>query len=571
MIDYRYGTIAELHDLVDEDKELFFDTETDGFYGRILLAQFYQEHWDKVIFIKKPELLDLIVFLSKCHLVMQNASYDITTIQRQSRTSWVPEKFEDTLYLARLHFYEKEKFSLDNLMIYVLRYDPYKKADINKKEMQTSDWSGTLTDKQQLYAALDVYHLPDVYNTVKASKDNFLYKLDILSLKEALLWQCNGFPVDKEKLDRQYIQNKQLIKEQNLAINCNSYVQVRPYIGSDNSDDLGLAEEIHFGNKRALKVRIVRKLEKQQSFIRKFDTDDRNIYGIFAPSARSGRYTCKKQNLQQIPRALKHLFGFEPGSDDVLVYSDYPQLELKGVCAVTKETKMEKLFRANEDLHNFTAKMLFGENFTAEDRQIAKQANFALLYGAGWNQLGKILLKECGFYLGERELRKLHVNWHNLWSIINAWQQDGIKRWRAGMIGSTPLGRKYKAKMMTDYLNMQIQGFGAEVAKLAMHYMILELKEKGWYNKQVKLINFVHDSYFFKCENNPEIYKPTAEIIARNMQIAWFSCCTNTKIPDLPMPIDVMVGYNVKGIDGDDYIYKYELESMHYYNEKGEY
>lgn len=571
MIKYRYGTIEELHTLVNVDKEVFFDTETDGLYGQIFLAQFYQEDWEEVIMVQKPVLFDLMILLAKCYIVMQNSSYDISTIQRQSGIVWVPERFEDTLYLARLHFYEKEKFSLDNLIEYVLRYSPYDKAGLNKTTMQKSDWSGTLTEDQQLYASLDVYHLPDVYNTIKKSKEDYLYQLDMVSLKEALVWQNNGFSVDKEALDKHYITNKQLIAEEQLPINCNSYVQVRKYIGSNNSDGLGLAMEEYKGNERAARTRKVRKLEKQQSFIRKFDTDDSKIYGLFAPSARSGRYTCKKQNLQQIPRKLKHLFGLEKGSDKVLVFSDYPQLEIRAVCAVTRETKMEKLLREGEDLHAFVAEMIFGSKFTKEQRQISKTANFALLYGASHIVLGSILLKDDDLYMPEKELKNIKVKWNRIWSILTDWQQDGIQRWRAGMIGQTPLGRKYKAKMMTDYLNIQIQGFGAEIAKIAMHYMIDEVKEKGWYNKEVKFVNFIHDSYYFEVDNNPEIYEEIAKIMARCMQTAWFASCVHIKIPDLPMPIEVLVGHNVKGLDNGDHIYKYELEGMHYYNKEGEY
>jgi len=571
MINYEYTTIENLSNIINIDKELYFDTETNGLYGQVFLAQFYQEDWDKVFLVQKPVLFDLMILLSKCYIVLQNASYDITTIQRQSGINWVPERFEDTLYLARLHFYEKEKFSLDNLMTYVLRYNPYEKAGFNKDVMQKSNWSGTLTEDQIQYASIDVWHLPDVYNTVKKSKNDYLYELDIISLKEALVWQCNGYAVDQEQLDKQYIINKQLIAEAQLPINCNSYVQVRPYIGSNNSDGLGLAMEEYKGNKRAANVRYVRKLEKQQSFLRKFYSEDNRIYGIFAPSARSGRYTCKKQNLQQIPRKLKHVFGLDPSLDKVLVFSDYPQLEIRGVCAVVKETKMEELLRKGEDLHGFAASMIFGSEYTKEQRQIAKTANFALLYGASHLILGGILLKDNDLYLPEDELKKIKLKWNRLWAILTAWQQIGIKRWRAGMINQTPLGRKYKARMMTDYLNMEIQGFGAEVAKIAMHYMIDEVKEKGWYNKEVKFVNFIHDSYYFEVDNNPEIYKAVSEIMARCMQTAWFACCVHLKIPDLPMPIEVFVGYNVKGLDNGDYIYKYELDGMKYYNEKGEY
>jgi DNA polymerase I-like protein with 3'-5' exonuclease and polymerase domains len=503
MISWKFMTLEELEQQIDFDQEVFFDTETDGMYGAVMLAQFYQPHWDMVALVRKPDHILLMALLNKTHSVMHNCSYDLSTMQRQvGNAAWCPEKFEDTLFLARLHFYEKEKFSLDEVMYYALNYDPYKKAGLRKSEMQKTKWSGPLTDDQLMYASIDVYHLPDVYNQVKCKRDDFLYKLDMISLREALIWQTNGFPVDPEALEKKYKENEQAIADEKLAINCNSYQQVRAYIGSDNSDDLGLATEANLGNERAAKVRRTRKLTKQQSFLRKFDSPDNRIFGIFNPSARSGRYTCREQNLQQIPRALKGVFGLDPEMGRVLIYSDYAQLELRAACAITGEKKMETLFREGADLHDYTAEGLFGAQFTKDERQIAKTANFALLYGASHKILGNILLKDCDMLLPESELKSIKNKWNNLWSTITVWQQNGIKRWRQGLIGQTPNGRKYKAKMMTDYLNIQVQGFGSEIAKLAMHYMIKEFEEMGWYNSAVQLDNFVHDSYYWECDTH---------------------------------------------------------------------
>ena len=101
---------------------------------------------------------------------------------------------------------------------------------------------------------------------------------------------------------------------------------------------------------------------------------------------------------------------------------------------------------------------------------------------------------------------------------------------------------------MTDQLAMQIQGFEAEVAKLAMHYMLPKLKAL---HPDIKLCNFIHDSYIFTCPNEPEIYKEASRIIACAMQEGWSEMCKDVTITDLPMPVTVKVGWNWGDIEGD--------------------
>ena len=351
------------------------------------------------------------------------------------------------------------------------------------------------------------------------------------------------------------------IKEIALPINCNSYKQVRPYIGSEMSDDGGLAKLSSQGNERAKLVRETRKLTKSNSFLTKFNetmevlNDDFGlIYGKFKCSPRSGRTASDKQNLQQLPRKLKKIFGVEEDGDKVIIYSDFAQIQLRAVCVKTGDKKMEKLFRDGEDLHNFVAEMIFGKDFTKTHRQICKTANFSLLFGAGINTFIAILLKEAGLSLSEKEARDLDKKWKALWVQINAWQQQGIKDWRKKIPWETPLGRRYTARMMTDQLAMQIQGFEAEVAKLGMHYMIPKLKEL---HSDIKLRNFIHDSYIFTAPNKPEIYEKASVIIADAMQEGWKQMCQNVLIPDLAMPVNVRVGWNWGDIEEDNFIFEH--------------
>jgi len=553
-VPFKFIPITELKNHIDLEKPVMADTETIGLYGKIRIIQFFQEGWEEVLIVENPDPFQLVAAISKAHLVFHNAHYDISTIQANlGGITWLPEKYDCTFLLSRLHFFKKEKFSLDEVVKYVLDVDIY--GD-DKKEMHKADWSvPVLSTKQIAYAASDVLYLYDVYNVVNTQEENINYRLDILSTNYALDFQNNGFPFDETKLNAQYAHNLARIEAIALPINCNSYQQVREYIGSNMSDDLGLSTLIAQGNTRAKDVKETRKLTKENSFLKKFlDTaDDGCIFGKFKFSPRSGRSASDSQNLQQLPRSTKGIFGVSTEDDIVIIYSDFSQMQLRGVCAVTGDKTMEELFRKDEDIHSYVAKIIFGENYTKQDRQICKTANFGLLFGAGVATFQNILLKQAGLNLPEDEAAAIKKKWLQLWKEVAAWQTEGIRAWKRKEAWETPLGRRYTARMMTDQLAMQIQGFEAEVAKLSMHYMMPKLKEL---DPGIKLRNFVHDSYIYTCPKDEQLYKAASLIIAESMQEGWQEMSQSVKIKDLPMPVNVRAGYNWGDIEDGEYIYE---------------
>ncbi len=549
---YEITTFDAIHLDIDLSKNLAFDTETKGLYGKIQLAQFYQKHWPRPLIVKHPDIKELIKFLYEIkdvNIVMQQASYDVAVVQRQSKLPYVPKNFDDTLLLSRLAFPYFEEFGLEFLLQNSLGFDPYKSAGINKEVMQKSNWDEPAPDQLE-YAAIDVFYLLDLYEIVKEQKKTISYQLDILSLKYAMEFQTNGIPVDTEKLLKIEQSNTQRIKEISLPINCNSFAQVRKYIESDESDDLGLSKLSILGNQKAKDVRETRKLIKQNSFIKNYITPDERIYGVFGPYARSGRFTCKADNLQQIPRALKAALG----TKNALIYADFSQLELRCIAAITNDKKLVDLFLNGDDVHNYTAQMCFGDGYTEDDRQVAKACNFNLLYGGGVRMLQSIIIKQANRFIELEALYKIVNKWKRLFPGLMRWQENGKQDFNAGRLGTTPFGRQYKAKMMTDQLNIQNQGFGAEVAKLAMHYMYPKLIAEG-----AQLINFVHDSYLVEVEDNEEKYQKCARIIGEAMQEAWVEACQTVKVKGIKMPVKILVGHNWKEIESKQFKWSLEL------------
>ena len=129
-----------------------------------------------------------------------------------------------------------------------------------KSELQKSKWTNELTEKQLLYGAIDVIHLLDIFEMTKGMLEAFNYKLDILFTRYCLDFQWNGMPVLEEALQQRFADNKTAIEEMNMPINVNSWQQVRPYIGEDESDALALTTFKLKGNKRAGDVLKTRKI-----------------------------------------------------------------------------------------------------------------------------------------------------------------------------------------------------------------------------------------------------------------------------------------------------------------------
>lgn len=550
---------CELKDVViDKTKPIAVDTETLGFYQKVRLVQLYQSDWDKVKVVSYPNELALQTVLAGVKQIYHNAHYDITTIQ-QTNTRWIPDDFEDTFLLARIALPKLGEYSLDVVMTSVLGYDPYKKAGLDKKKMQSANWAGALTNDHLTYAAIDVYHLLTVYEAVKHVADSMSYKLDKLSLGYALDFQWNGLPINIKRCLDLKVKNIKTLKENPIPVNPNSWKQVRAWLDTDESDDLALARLAAAGCTKSTLIRLHRKLLKQNNFLDKYAKP--RIYGKFKPSARSGRFTSDDENLQQIPRALKCIV--EAAEGKVLIYADYAQLELRTIAVITKCIEMIMRFKNYEDLHDFVAAMLFGADFSKNDRQITKTCNFNFLYAGGIAVFLGILLKNTGISITEAKANGLRNTWRKLFKEVTAWQQAGIRAHQQGKVWHTPFGRPYYGNLITDQLNIQNQGFGSEIAKLAMHYYLKDgkLTELGGI-----LCNFIHDAYITECEDDPAVYMPIAEHMAKSMQTAWFEGCKMVDTRDVPMPVKVLIGKNWGDMENGIFTAKVELKGLEFVN-----
>ncbi|RME96073.1 MAG: DNA polymerase I, partial [Bacteroidetes bacterium] len=115
--------------------------------------------------------------------------------------------------------------------------------------------------------------------------------------------------------------------------------------------------------------------------------------------AATGRLSSQNPNLQNIPirtpEGRKIREAFVPrDADHVLLAADYSQIELRLIAEISGDEAMLEAFQQGLDIHRATAARVFDtpyEEVSREQRNAAKTVNFAIIYGAGSQNLSQQL------------------------------------------------------------------------------------------------------------------------------------------------------------------------------------
>lgn len=195
---------------------------------------------------------------------------------------------------------------------------------------------------------------------------------------------------------------------------------------------------------------------------------DGRLYPDWKPiESRAGRMSCSAPNVQQIPRDPRYRQAFRAPAGRLLVKADYSQIELRIAAKVAGDEVMLRAYREGADIHTLTAQRLLGrQDVTKGDRQIAKSANFGLLYGMGAEGLQDYARATFGVELTGEEALRHREAWLALYFGIARWhrtQPEGAVETR------TLAGRRRRdVDRYTQKLNSPVQGTGADGLKRAL-------------------------------------------------------------------------------------------------------
>ena len=85
--------------------------------------------------------------------------------------------------------------------------------------------------------------------------------------------------------------------------------------------------------------------------------------------AKSGRFSSKNPNLQNVPRDGLVRSAVRAPAGDVLVVADYSQIELRVMAEVARDTRMRDAYARGLDLHAVTAASMLGIPLTNSTRR----------------------------------------------------------------------------------------------------------------------------------------------------------------------------------------------------------
>lgn len=218
----------------------------------------------------------------------------------------------------------------------------------------------------------------------------------------------------------------------------------------------------------------------------------------------TGRLSSSNPNLQNIPirteqgREIRKAFVAE-GDDMVIMSADYSQIELRIMAHLCGDKHMCEAFRSGLDVHAATAAKIFRvpvEEVTADQRRVAKTANFGIMYGISAFGLSQRL--KCS----RSEARKIIEDYFESFPSIRGFIDGTVARARQTGYVETLFGRRryvpdlnspnanVRALAERNAVNAPIQGSSADIIKLAMAGVDRRLREAGL---KARMVLQIHD------------------------------------------------------------------------------
>lgn len=262
-------------------------------------------------------------------------------------------------------------------------------------------------------------------------------------------------------------------------------------------------------------------------------------------ATQTGRLSSSTPNLQSIPVKGKFSFSLREAfissfEEGYLVSGDYSQIELRILAHLSADEELIEAFKQNEDIHTFTATLLFEikkQEVSDYQRDLAKRVNFGIIYGMSSYGLAKELKispQEAQIFIDSYFLRYQGVKRYINRLCLQAEKEGAVKtilgrKRRLFNIKSTNIQLKDMAYRQA--INTPIQGSCADLIKIAMVRINRELKKQ---NLKTRLIMQIHDELVFDV---PKEEVNTVKLLAKeNME----------KAMDLIVPIRIKmkVGHN---------------------------
>ena len=227
-------------------------------------------------------------------------------------------------------------------------------------------------------------------------------------------------------------------------------------------------------------------------------------------STNTGRLSSRDPNLQNIP--IKTDLGeqirkcFVAPSDRVIISVDYSQIQLRLLADVADVKTFKETFHAGTDIHEQTARRIFGiapgAPVPREMRRAAKTVNFSIIYGiSSFGLSGQLGISRAA-------AAELINSYMAGLPEINEYMERTREFALKNACVYTPWGRRIelpevknprlRGYAMRAAINAPIQGFEADLMRRAM--VVIDEKLMQANADKIKMIMQVHDEMVFECD-----------------------------------------------------------------------
>ncbi|MEU7584448.1 DNA polymerase [Streptomyces sp. NPDC041068] len=163
------------------------------------------------------------------------------------------------------------------------------------------------------------------------------------------------------------------------------------------------------------------------------------VHPFISPlAARTGRMSITRPALQTLPSSdamIRRCLLADDGH--VIISTDFSAVEMRVLAALADVRRMKEAISASEDLHDFTARIVFGANFTKGHRKLAKAIGFGKVYGGG----AQTISRQSGAPIEDvqRALKAYDRLYPEIRRAASRWQREAFQ---TGMVSISATGRR---------------------------------------------------------------------------------------------------------------------------------
>ena len=527
---------------------------------------------------KVIEIINLICSDPAIIKIGQNIKYDIRILNKYKVTF---EAIEDTMLMSYAIDNGITRHGMDDLAYRHLQHNTIKFKDLvgSGKKQITFDYVNIHAATK--YAAEDALITLKLYNLFKKrlikEKVSFIYeKIDKPLIKVLSSMENYGIKINREYLDilsKEFDEEIKKLEKKIFMItkkdfNIGSPKQLGEILFLEMglqggkktktgtySTDSGILENLsNQGHKIAKLVLDWRELTKLKStytdaLLLQANQNTSRVHTSYSlATTLTGRLSSNDPNLQNIPirteNGKKIRKAFISEKKYKLVSFDYSQIELRLAAEISKDSNFISAFVNGQDIHNSTAKEIFGlneKNITSEHRRKAKAINFGIIYGISPYGLAKQLS------ITNHEGKKYIEEYFARFPKIKDYMQYQVNYAKSHNYVETIFGRKCYITSINDKnyvlrgfserqsINAPIQGTAADIIKLAM----IEIHKNILLKKiDAKMLLQVHDELIFEIKEeaiDDNIYKIKNIMETNHLKIKKFL---------VPLIVDCGIGDN---------------------------